>query len=151
MHYLQQFSWTFPVAIKKIKSSTVDKCHHSAFFSLFHMFSEPYAPSFWIKICKLLRSPGINSKESIPLAYVAVAKVQCRHCCEIYYGENSLYRETSKSYLISTFPFRDFHFVLTYILCADKIHHNAIYFAAARSAKVSCCTSIQCWGSGAVW
>ncbi len=75
------------------------------------------------------------------------AKVQCRHCCVIYYGENSLYRETLKSYLISKlFPSEIFS-------CADpasKIHDNAIYFAAAQSAKVSCCTSFQCWGSGAV-
>jgi hypothetical protein len=72
------------------------------------------------------------------------AKVQCRHCSEIYYGENSLYRETLKSYLISTFPF-----LQGFSLCADpasKIHDNAIYFAATRSARVQylAAPSIQC-------
>jgi hypothetical protein len=75
------------------------------------------------------------------------AKVQCRHCCEIYYGENSLYRETLKSYLISTFPFRDFHFVLTpqakYMIMPSILLQPGV-------AKVSCCTSIQCWGTGAI-
>ncbi len=65
------------------------------------------------------------------------AKVQCRHCCEIYYGENSLYRETLKSYLISTFPFR-VHFQLTrkqncMIMPSILLHPGVLMYRAAPS------------------